>query len=206
MTRRNCGSTSWTTALVVCGMLAGIAFPAFSQGAKRAGASTTVRVGEVVGVQQVKIKDNSVAKGALVGGAIGLAFGSGKSGKSTRKRAAVGIAAGALAGAAKPNPTGMQYSVRTGDDVTIQVVTDQRHLRMGDCVAVEETGGRANLRRLAQTACQAESQAVLADPEIQQEMQEEALECIEAKYQLLAAETDAQVDFALRKVAILCDD
>ena len=205
MTRRNCGATSWTTALVVCGMLVGIAFPAFSQGAKREGAAATIRVGEVVGLQQIKIKDNSAAKGALVGGAIGLAFGSGKSGKSTRKRAAVGTAAGAIAGAAKPKSTGMQYKVRGGDGVIIQVVTDQRHLRLGDCVAVEESGGRANIRRLAQTACQPESQAVMEDAAIQEEMQDEAAECLEAKEQVLAAETETELEFAVRKMSILCD-
>ncbi len=206
MTRRTYGPTSWTTALVVCGMLVGIAFPAFSQGARRAGASATIRVGEVVGAQQVKIKDDSVKKGALVGGAIGLASGSGKNRKSTRKRVGIGLAGGAIAGSAKQNPTGMQYSVRTGDGTIIKVVTDQREIRMGDCVAVEESGGRANIRRMPWTACQPASQAVLEDPAIKQEMQEEAAECLEAKEKVLAAETETEVDVALLKMSIFCDD
>ncbi len=206
MTRRTCGPTSWTTALVVCGMLVGIAFPAFSQGARRAGASATIRVGEVVGVRQVKLKDGSVAKGALVGGAIGLAGARGKGSKSTRKRAGVGLAVGALAGAAKPKPTGMQYGVRTGDGTIIQVVSDQREIRMGDCVAVEESGGLANIRRMPQSACQPASQAVLKDPAIKQEMQEEAAECLAAKEQVLAAETEPEVNLALAKMSIFCDD
>ncbi len=206
MTKRTHGSTIWTTALVVCGMLVGVAFPAFSQGAKRAGASATIRVGEVVSVRQVKLKDDSVAKGALLGGVIGLATTSGKGSKSTRKRVGIGLAAGAIAGSAKQKPTGMQYSVRTADGAIIQVVTDQRDIRMGDCVAVEESGGHANIRRMAQTACQSASQAVLEDPAIKQEMQEEAAECLKAKEQVLAAETETEIEVAVRKMSILCDD
>ena len=72
MTRKTYGLRSWTAAVVACGMLAGTAAPAFSQGAARAGASATIRVGEVVGVRRIQIKDNSVAKGALIGGAMAL--------------------------------------------------------------------------------------------------------------------------------------
>ncbi len=206
MTRTSSGPRSWTTALVASGMLVGIAFPAFSQGAKRAGASATIRVGEVVSVRQVKLKDDSVAKGALLGGVVGLATTSGKGSKSTRKRVGVGLAAGALAGAAKPNPTGMQYGVRTGDGTTIHVVSDQREIRMGDCVAVEESGGLANIRRMPQSACQPASQALLQDPAIKQEMQEEAAECLAAKEQVLAAETETEVNVAVAKMSIFCDD
>ena len=106
MTRKTYGPISWTTALVVCGMLVGTAVPAFSQTAARAGASATIRVGEVVGVRRIQIKDNSAAKGALIGGAIGLALGSGKNRKSSAKRAAAGTAIGAIAGSAKPNASG----------------------------------------------------------------------------------------------------
>ncbi len=187
-------------------MLVGVAAPAFSQGASRAGASATIRVGEVVGVRRIEIKDNSVAKGALIGGALGLALGSGKNRKSSRKRAAIGTAAGAIAGSAKPNRTGMQYRVRTGDGTIIDVVTDQREIRMGDCVAVEESGGRANIRRMPQTSCQPESKAVLEDPAIKQEMQEEAAECLEAKKRVLVAETETEINVAVRKMSIFCDD
>ena len=88
----------------------------------------------------------------------------------------------------------------------MQVVSDQREIRIGDCVAVEESGGRANIRRMPHTACQPASQAVLEDPAIQQEMQEEAAECHEAKEQVLAAETATEVDVAVLKMSIFCDD
>ena len=157
-------------------------------------------------MRQVKIKDGSVAKGAMVGGLIGLAAGSGKKGKTKRKRVAIGTAAGAIAGSAKRNPTGMEYSVRTGEGTIIQVVSDQREIRMGDCVAVEESGGLANIRRMPHSACQPASQAVLNDPVIKQEMQEEAAECLAAKDLVLAAETETEVTVAVAKMSIFCDD
>ncbi len=46
----------------------------------------------------------------------------------------------------------------------------------------------------------------MQDPAIQEEMQEEAAECTAAKKELVAAETDEEVDRALRKISILCDD
>ncbi len=192
-----------TIALLATSLIVGFAAPA--PGQQRKGATASIRVGEVVGQERVELKDDSAKKGALVGGAIGLAAGSGKSGKDRRKRAAIGVRIGAIAGSAKKNPTGMKYSVRTADGTIVQIVTDQTQIRLGDCVAVEESGGKANIRRISDTACQPESAPILNEPAIQEEMQEEAAECVAVKEELLAAETDEDVDRALRKMSILCD-
>ncbi|MCZ6663087.1 MAG: hypothetical protein O6951_09240 [Actinobacteria bacterium] len=176
--------------------------------AQKKGATSTIRVGEVVDRKKVKLKDNSAAKGALIGGTIGLAAGSGsgKSGKSKRKRVAIGAAAGAALGAAKKKEEGVEYTVKTSQGVLIKIVSDQTQIKRGDCVAVEESGGRANIRRMSPTACQPESKSLMQDPAIQEEMQEEAAECTAAKKELVAAKTDEEVDRALRKISILCDD
>ncbi len=192
-------------ALLATSLTVAFAASALGQGAQRKGATALIRVGEVVGQKRVDLKDDSVKKGALVGGAIGLAAGSGKSGKDRRKRAAIGAGVGAIAGSAKKKPTGMKYSVRTADGTIVQIVTDQTQIRLGDCVSVEESGGKANIRRISDTACQPESASIMNDPAIQEEMQEEAAECVAAKEELLAAETDATVDRAMRKISILCD-
>ncbi len=42
------------------------------------------------------------------------------------------------------------------------------------------------------------------EPDIQAELQEEAAECTVAKDQLVNAETDEQMEFAVRKIQILC--
>ncbi len=99
---------------------------------------------------------------------------------------------------------GRLYSVRAMDGTIIQVATEQTEIRIDDCVMVEESGGRANIRRAAQSACDAASQAVLNEPEIVAELQEEAAECTAAKEELVAAETDEQMEFAVRKIQILC--
>ena len=174
--------------------------------AQKKGATATIRLGEVVERKKVKLKDNSAAKGALIGGTIGLAAGSGKSGKSKRKRTAIGAGAGAALGSAKKKDDGMEYTVKTSEGTLIKVVSDQTQIQRGDCVAVEESGGRANIRRMSQTACDPESKSLMNDPAIQEEMQEEAAECTAAKKELVAAKTDEEVDRALRKISILCDD
>lgn len=192
----------WIAVLV----LVAWAFPISTALSQRAGASATVRVGTVTNRQTVELQDDAAAKGALVGGAIGLAAGSGKSGKTRRSRAAAGALIGSAAGSAKPKQTGMMYTVKSGDGSLVKIVSDQTEVQVGDCVAVEESGGRANIRRLSPTACEPESKELLNDPAIQEEMQEEADECAAAKRELLDAETDEAVDRALRKVKILCDD
>lgn len=190
--------------IVAAALLLGPTAPAWAQRAKRAGASATIRTGEVVGRKQVEIKDDSVAKGALIGGAIGLALGSGKSGKDKARRTAAGAGVGAVAGSAKKNPTGIEYTVRTGDGTLVKIVSDQTAILEGDCVAVEEAEGVANIRRIAKTACQPESSAALAEPEIKETMQEEAAECVAAKKLLLAAETAEQIEIAKLKMSLLC--
>ena len=75
---------------------------------------------------------------------------------------------------------------------------------MDDCVFVEESGGTANIRRAPATACQPASQAVMKDPAIVEEMQEEAAECVAAKQELVDADSDEAVDRAYRKVQLLC--
>ncbi len=42
------------------------------------------------------------------------------------------------------------------------------------------------------------------EPDIQADLQEEAAECTVAKQGLIDAETDEQMDFAVRKIQILC--
>ncbi len=194
-----------TIALLATSLIVGFVAPASGQRAQRKGATASIRVGEVVAQERVELKDDSVKKGALVGGVIGLAAGSGKSGKKQRKRGAIGAGLGAIAGSAKKKPTGMKYSVRTADGTIVQIVTDQTQIRLGDCVSVEESGGKANIRRISDTACQPESASFLNDPAIREELQEEAAECAAAKEELLSAETDEAIDRALRKMSILCD-
>ena len=189
-----------TLVLFTIASLSALAPPAWAQ---KKGAIVTIQHGRVVGMKEVK-EDSQAAKGAAVGGTIGLLAGLGSSGKKRRLRTAGGAGLGAVAGAASSRGTVMHYTVQTVAGATIVIVSDQREIRKDDCVVVEESGGKANIRRVSEVVCEPESQAVVE--ELQDELMEEAVECLQAKEELAAADTDAKFDRAIRKAEILCND
>jgi len=172
--------------------------------AQRAGQAVTIRYGTVVSMQTVDLNNADALKGALVGGAFGAALTkSSKSSSRKGRNAAIGAALGTAAGAAN-RQTGRRYSVRTNEGTVIQIVTEQTEIRVDDCVIVEEAGGSANIRRTAQSACEAASQSIMNEPDIRAELQEDAAECTVAKEGLINAETAEQMELAVRKIQILC--
>ena len=141
----------------------------------------------------------------MVGGALGLASASGKSSGKKARNAIVGAAAGgAIAGAAQGNQRGMLYEVSLGGSGTIQVVSDQREIRTGDCVAVERAGDTANVRRVSAAYCEKANEAAVKT--VADSARKEAEECAAAKQQLVDATTTQEADLAGRKLALLCDD
>jgi outer membrane lipoprotein SlyB len=188
------------SALILTIVLLGTAF------AQRAGQASSVLTGTVTGAQSVDLNDSNAIKGALVGGAFGAALTSSNKGSSRKKRnAAIGAVVG---GARQSNKTapGSLYTVTIADASTVQVATEQTEIRVGDCVYVEQSGSSANIRRAPDAACAPAAQEVMQDPAIQAEMQEEASECVEAKQELIDAETDEATDRAIMKVQLLCYD
>ncbi len=172
--------------------------------AQRAGQRATIRYGTVIGMVTVDLNDGNAMKGALVGGAFGAAMTKGsKSASKRRRNAAIGAVVGTAVAASKKK-TGRRYSVRTNDGTVMQIVTEQTAILVGDCVIIEESGGSANIRRTALSACDVASQSLMNSREIKAELQEEAAECIAAKDGLVNAETDDQMEFAVRKIQILC--
>ncbi len=172
--------------------------------AQRAGQMATIRHGIVVGHEKVDLNDGNAMKGALVGGAFGAALTKGsKSASKRRRNAAIGAVVGAGVAASKKT-TGRRYSVQTFDGTIIQIASEQKEIHINDCVVIEESGGSANIRRTAQSACDAASQSVINSPDVQADLQEEAAECTAAKEGLVNAETDEQMEFAVRKIHILC--
>lgn len=174
-------------------------------GAQRAGQNVMVQYGVVTGASQVDLKSGAVPAGVLVGGALGLASGSGKSSGKKARNALIGAAAGgAIAGAAQGSQKGMMYEVDLGAAGRMQIVSDQREIRIGDCVAVEKAGDTANIRRMSAAYCdKANAAAVEA---VAAESRQEAEECLAAKQQLVDATTPAEADLAGRKIALLCND
>ena len=169
--------------------------------AQQKGQSAKISHGVVVGAEKVSLKNNDAIKGALVGGTIAYASTSGGSSSKKRRNTALGATAGGLLGRS-PAEEGMLYTVNTGNS-SIQVVTDQTEIHMDDCVVVEETSQGANIRRVSPEVCNPQSQDVV--DALEPEFQEEAAECVDAKAELAAAQTDEAFDRAMTKISILCN-
>jgi len=175
--------------------------PAFAQ---KAGQSARITTGIVTNAQQVK-QQSDAGTGALVGGALGLLTGVGKSSSKKVRNTLLGAAGGgAVATVAQGDRNAVAYTVSTSGGSSIRVITDQTEIRVGDCVIVEETGSTANVRRMTPTAC--ESASAGAREELHGSFQQEAAECHNAKQQLVNAKTTNEVDLARRKMEILCSD
>ena len=173
--------------------------------AQKTGQSVAIQYGTVTGGQEVDLKSAAVPTSALVGGALGLASAGGKSSGKKARNAIIGATAtGAVASAAQGSQTGMMYQVDVGGGSMIQVVSDQRGIRTGDCVAVEKAGETANIRRMSPGYCdKAYGPAVSA---VANEARKDAEECAAAKQQLVDATTPQAADLAGRKVTLLCND
>jgi hypothetical protein len=192
-----------TKAVLALTLLSTLSAASTQTEAATAGQSTRVTIGMVERSEAVTLNSNA-GKGALVGGTLGLLSAGGKSSSKKARNTIVGAGAGgAIAGVSQGDRSANRYTVRTGTGSSITIVSDQREVRVGDCVAVEESGNTANVRRVAQSAC--ETSAAPAVAQIQPQLQSDAAECAAAKQQLVEATND-QLDTAIRKVKILCDD
>jgi hypothetical protein len=167
----------------------------------RTGQTATVHFGIVRNAEEVRLQSN-VPAGALVGGTIGLAA-SGGSGVPVRN-AIIGAALGGAATAvAEGNRTGVQYTVELAGGTTIRIISDQREIRPGDCVAVEQVGQTANIRRESAAYCAGgNAQAVQS---LQEDIQRAAARCEAAKEELVHASTSEAADLARRKIDLLCN-
>jgi hypothetical protein len=167
--------------------------------AQRVGQGSTIRFGIVRNVQQVSLQSNAPA-GAVVGGTIGLIAG----GRRPARNALLGaVAGGAVTAAAQGNRTGFSYTVELNDGSMVRIISDQREIRSGDCVAVEQIGQTANIRREPAGFCARENaQAVQA---VQEVTQAAAAHCEAAKEELVMASTPEAIDLASRKIHLLCN-
>jgi outer membrane lipoprotein SlyB len=187
--------------------------------AGEANAQTSVTYGRITAVRQVNIQNqNAQAAGTIVGGALGVASGSGQSSSNRALRGLGGAAVGNRLAGAAGSSTGFEYTVLIGGTNTIRMVTEQAGLRVGDCVSVER--GQFNNIRLADDArCAAPASAparattpapanapARASAPVPASAQAEADACVAAKQQLLNATTDAEFDLAERRMRLLCGD
>jgi hypothetical protein len=190
---------TFIAAVMLIGALSGTAL------AQRTGQSVSIQYGKVTGMREVDLNSGAVPGGALVGGALGLASAGGKSSSKKARNAIVGaVAGGAVAGAAQGSQKGMLYQVEVGAGTTVQIVSDQREIRSGDCVSVERSGDTANIRRVSAGYCERANDAAVKA--VADAARRDAEECSAAKQQLVDASTADQAELASRKISLLCND
>jgi len=164
-----------------------------------------VQYGTVIQKEQVDLNSGAVPRGAVVGGALGLASASGKSSKKKARNALIGAAAGgAIASSSQGSTRGMLYTIDLGSNGMAQVVTDQTEIVRGDCVALEKAGETANVRRISSAYCEPSNAAAVAA--VAEEDAEDADECYEAKQLVVNSTTAEEFEFAKAKMTLLCDD
>jgi hypothetical protein len=170
--------------------------------AQRSGQSVAIQHGTVIEARSVDLEAEA-GRGAMMGGLAGYAMSSGRSSSRRARNAILGTAIGAgVSSAAGSGRQGMQYTVDTGSGKVV-IVSDQSQIAVGDCVAVENAGtGAANIRRASSALCES-PEALTAATE--QNLQEEAADCVAAKDAVLAADTDEGVAAAIRAARIACD-
>ena len=162
-------------------------------------ARSTVSYGRITAVRQVDIENQGAqAAGTLVGGALGIASGSGQSRSNRALRGIGGAAVGSRVAGAASGTVGFEYTVLIGNQTT-RLVTEQAGLRVGDCVSVER-GQFNNLRLAPDERCDA------AMTRSAPEDTAAADACEAAKQQVLEASTDADFDRAERRMRLLCGD
>jgi len=186
------------------GMTALLSAMLFTTGSVQASKLISVAYGTITGINQQE-KDTSGGKtgGALVGGLIGLASGSGKSGSNKALRTLGGAAVGSAAGGAMARGTDMVYTVSLVEGGTVRIIMDSGNFHRGDCVAVEQGGASANMRRVSGEFCR---NTAKVPQQHKAEHVKEADECAQAKKQLLDAKTEDAIKAAHMKMNILCQD
>lgn len=157
-------------------------------------AATSVTYGRITAVNRVSQRSRGAqTSGTIMGGMVGAAA----SGANP-----VGTVGGALAGRALGRRTSrrqsFEYTILLDGRSTVRMITDEAGLRVGDCVALER-GTFNNLRLVDEARCASNVTPTAA-------AMTEANACIQAKDQLLAADTDEAFERAERRMRLLCDD
>jgi outer membrane lipoprotein SlyB len=164
----------------------------------------SVAYGTITAVnQQERDTSGGKAGGALVGGLVGLYTGKGKSTSNKALRTLGGAAVGSAAGGTMARGTEMVYTVSLVNGGTVRIIMDSGNFRSGDCVAVEQGGASANMRRASDEFCRNYSSV---PQQYKAEHEKEADECAQAKQQLLDAQTEDAIKAAQMKMNILCQD
>lgn len=169
----------------------------------RVGQTARVQFGVVSSANEVTL-DSNAAGGAIVGGMLGLTAGSGGSSPRRARNSIIGAGVGAaVADASQGDRRGMSYRVAMLDGSSLSIVTDQRQIHVGDCVAIEQVSGTSNIRRVSQSYCERTNARAVDD--VSAHARSEAVACQSAKDELVQAQSQEEVDLASRKIDLLCN-
>ena len=168
----------------------------------------SIHYGRVTEATPVDVK-NHVGEGAMVGGLLGTATAGMWGTGSATGNVLMGSTVGAATGAAieyfgESRMKGTRYTVESVKEGVLHIITDQRGVHIGDCVAIEATSKHANLRQVSDVYCETASVGV-NDSNLDSRAKQLANDCYEAKRALLGAETKEQVEQAKRRVRANCD-
>ena len=164
-----------------------------------AASAVTINYGMVSSVTTVE-KEASHAGGAMAGGLLAA----GLAGPRHRGlKIATSAAAGAAIQGAATSGTTTQITVKLVDGGQVNVTTEQQDFREGDCVVVEQ-GDYANIRRASSYHCEQGEKTKKSEPTENHTAM--ANYCQQAKSDLAKADTDEEIDNAVKKVRVLCED
>ena len=161
----------------------------------------SVQYGRIENIQQVAMAPDYGA-GALIGGALGLLATATHSGASQVAGTVAGAGLGALV-AKETAGSAEKFTVRLVNNSTIDIVTENQDIQLGDCVSVEQ-GQQANIRRVSSVMCSTPP----SDPAYQTmnaSAVQESAECLVAKQELLQATTAEQTDISYKKMRAFCE-
>jgi len=175
-----------------------------------AAAQVRVQYGRITNVQTTTVTDSTSQNvGTLVGGGIGLVSGSGQSGSNRALRGIGGAAAGRGIGGLAGRSQAFEYTVLVDGMTTVRIISDQAGKRVGDCVAVEQ-GQFSNIRLVPESRCAPRAQPAAAKaappPAPVAADVKQASACVQAKDQVLAANTDEEFNIAERRMRLLCGE
>ena len=160
----------------------------------------SVQYGRVENIEQVEMKPDYGA-GALIGGALGLLATATHSGASQIAGAAAGAGLGALISKDTAG-SGEKFTVRLVNNSTIDIVTENQDIELGDCVSVEQ-GQHANIRRVAPVMCSTPPSDP-AYPAMHASNVQESQQCQDVKRELLNATTEQATNIAYKKMQAFC--
>jgi hypothetical protein len=161
----------------------------------------SVQYGTVENIQQVAMAPDYGA-GSVIGGALGLLATMGHSGASQVGGAVVGAGLGALV-AKETAGNGVKFTVRLVNNSTIDIVTENQSIALGDCVSIEQ-GQHANIRRVSSVMCTTPPSDPAYAPMNAANVQE-SQECQAVKRELLNATTEQATNIAYKKMHAFCE-